>query len=380
MMVASEQPKPRRPRGEGSIKRVGDRWLVRLRAGGRDERRWFATQGEALDELDRLRRKAALGTRGRYTVADCIDDFLAQAEARQWSPSTVATYTDVLRLHIKPALGKRQLAELRVHDVQRVLDRMREHGLSARYVSHTRSVFRAAVNHAMRAEHVHRNVAALTSAPAGRQAETHVLSREEMGRLFAALEGERLRTMIMVMATLALRRGEAVALRWEDLALDDGLLTVRRTAKRVGREHYEGEPKTARSRRTLALPPFLVAALRAQRAAVVAEQLRLGPAWRDEGYVFPGEDGGPCSANAIRLALSRGLKRAGIEKHVRIHDLRHSAISALLAGGGSLQDAQALAGHTSISLTADLYAHFMPDQRAATAARIEAYLGSAVNP
>ncbi|MGE0135107.1 MAG: tyrosine-type recombinase/integrase [Dehalococcoidia bacterium] len=369
----------RRARGEGSIRHIGDRWEVRLRTNGRETQRTCSSQAAAIAALDEMKRQAALGIPARYTVGDCIDDFLGQASARQWTPTTVASYEDVLLHHVRPAIGRVQLAALRVADVQRVLDVMRERGLSGRYIAHARSVLRAAINHAMRMELAHRNVATLVTLPTERRQEQRALTREELGRLFAALEGERLRMMIVLMGTVALRRGEALALRWADVDLDAGLLTIRRTATRLNGEHYEGEPKTARSRRTIALPPSLVSGLRAQRAAVVAEQLRLGPAWKDADYVFPGEDGGPCSANALRLALSRGLKGADIDGHVRIHDLRHSAISSLLAAGGSLQDAQALAGHASITLTADLYGHHMPDQRAATAARIEAYLGSAVS-
>lgn len=80
------------------------------------------------------------------------------------------------------------------------------------------------------------------------------------------------------------------------------------------------------------------------------------------------------------VSASRGLTRTGIAERVRINDLRHSAISALLAAGGSLQDAQALAGHASITRTADLYGHSVPDQRTDTAARMQAYLGAAVAP
>lgn len=152
-------PRSRRPRGSGSIRREGSRWVVRLRVGGRDAERSCGSQAEALAALDELKRQAALGIPTRYTVSNCIDDFIAQAETRRWAITTTASYTEVLNNHVRPILGKRQLAELRVLDVQRTLDRMHQTGLSPRYISHARNVFRAAINHAMRMELVHRNVA-----------------------------------------------------------------------------------------------------------------------------------------------------------------------------------------------------------------------------
>lgn len=277
----------------------------------------------------------------------------------------MSNYSEAIEHQIMPDLGRVQLSSLRIRDVQRMLDRMRSDRLSPRYIGHVRSVLRSAISHAQHMELVERNVAALAVAPPLRRTERRALSREELSRLFAALEGERLKPMIVTMGTLALRRGEAIALRWGDIDLDEGTLTVRRTGTRQQRKYVEGVPKTERSRRTLSLPAFLVTMLRPLRGSPLA-------------YVFSGEMGGPCSAHAIELALKRGLKRAGIQEHVRIHDLRHSAISALLAAGGTPQAAQALAGHTSITLTMDLYGHFMPDQRKATANLIEGTFGSAL--
>ncbi|MEX2081625.1 MAG: site-specific integrase, partial [Dehalococcoidia bacterium] len=180
-------------------------------------------------------------------------------------------------------------------------------------------------------------------------------------------------------ATLGLRLGELVALRWADVDIDAASLTVRRTGTRLAGQYIEGVTKTEKSRRTISLPPAMVAMLKAQRSAIAVERLRL-PAgvWRDEDRVFPGEGGGPCGESTIRRALGRGLARAGLP-HLRFHDLRHTAASGLLAAGGSLRDVQELVGHASYTLTADLYTHLAADQRKATADRLEAALGEAIS-
>ena len=135
--------------------------------------------------------------------------------------------------------------------------------------------------------------------------------------------------------------------------------------------------KTPRSRREIALPSTVVALLRAHHTTIAAERLRLGHVWRNEDRVFPGEGGGPVGQTTIRKALDAALERAGLP-HVRVHDLRHSAATALLAVGGSLRDVQEMLGHTSFAFTADRYAHVLEDQRRATAARIDGALGAAI--
>lgn len=379
-------PSKRRARGEGSITHSGDRWIARLRVGGREWQRTCATQADALRALTAMKRDAALGVpASRYTLNDALDDFLRHGEAsRGWAPATRREYRSALDRHVRPLLGRRPLLELSVRDVQRLIDGMLAGGHSGRHVAHVRGVLRAALTHSMRQELIHRNVAALAASPPVRRPEMQALSGAELRRLFAALEGERLRPLVIVGATLGLRRGELIALRNADVDLDAATLSVRRTGTHMKLsadaergEYVEGPPKSARSQRTLSLPPALVTLLRTQRASVAEERLRLGKAWQDEDRVFPGESGGPVSAHAISLALGRALTRASLP-HIRVHDLRHSAASGLLAAGGSLRDVQEMLGHSSYALTADVYAHILDDQRKATADRIEQALGSAI--
>ena len=370
----------RRPRGDGSLTRRGDgRWRVRLRAGEREYSRVTATQREARAALLELQALAELGVAPRrMTVADALDEFLAHGQAsRRWAPATTRSYQSTIDLHLKPTLGSRGLRALTVSDVQRLIDRLLTAGHSGRHVAHVRGVLRAALAHAMRLEFVHRNVAALAASPTVRPTEMQALSADQLACLFSALKGERLRPLIVTAATLGLRRGELIALRWADVDLDAGTLTVRRTAARIGGAWVEGPPKTERARRTLSLPASLVAELRRHSAAIAEERLRLGAAWQDEDRVFPGESGGPLGESSPRKALERSLVRAGLP-HVRVHDLRHSAATLLLAAGGSLRDAQELLGHTSFTLTANTYAHVLDAQRKATADRLEGAIGGAI--
>lgn len=241
-MARQIKGRARRPRGEGELKQLPDgRWRVRLRVGARQYRRTAGTQAEALAALRELKDLAASGVPARrYTVGDALDDFLRHGEtSRGWAPATVRSYRSTIEVHLRPALGRALLRELAIHHVQRLLDRLLASGHSGRHVSQVRGVLRTAIAHAMRRELVSRNVAAIAAAPPVRREEMRAVSASELASLFDALEGERLRPLIVTAATLGLRRGELIALRWSDLDLLARTLTVRRTGARIRREYVE---------------------------------------------------------------------------------------------------------------------------------------------
>jgi integrase len=365
----------RRPRGEGSIYESGGKWIVRHWVGDRRLQRTARSQAEALALLDELRRREGGIVAPRdHTVADPAGDFLEHGrDIRHWAPATLRSYESAFRLHISPMIGKLVLRELSVREVQRLLDRLIENGHSPRHVVHVRGVLRSAISHAQRLELVSRNVAALAVVPPVPAAQAAALTVDQVRNLLTELDGHRLHALFMVAATLGLRRGELIALRWEVIDFDARILGVRRTGSFFGGEYVEGPPKSARSRRTIALPEEILSELHRHRAIVNEERLKLGGYWLDEDRVFPGRGGAPIGATTIRKTLNAALERAGLP-HVRVHDLRHTAATMLIAAGGSLLDAQELLGHSTYTFTANTYAHALDEQKRATADRIDRLL------
>ena len=331
---------------------------------------------EAQKVRDELRRRADVGIAAPgYRLIDVLDAFLEHGRTtRGWTPATIRSYRSTIDLHIRPAIGKVLLDRLTVRHAQGFIDRLVTVGHSPRHVAHIRGVLRSAIAHAVNQKLVTRNVAALVTVPPTRKAETAALSHDEVRRLWEALQDNRLRPLFMVAGTLGLRRGELIALRCEDANLDRAELQVRRTGSRIYGEYVEGLPKSERSRRTVSLPAFLIEELKRHKAAQNEDRLQLGPHWRDENRVFPGDDGGPLGATTIRKTLDAGLERAGLP-HIRVHDLRHSAATGLLAAGGSLHDVQEMLGHAAYAFTSDTYIHALDGQRRATADRLDRALG-----
>ena len=238
-----------------------------------------------------------------------------------------------------------------------------------------REVLRTALNQAVRWELVSRNVAALTDAPRHRTREIEPLTPTQASTLLSAVAGHRLEGLITVAVGLGLRQGEALGLRWEHVDLDTGVLSVRQTLERSGRNPRFGEPKTTRSRRTITMPRIVADALRRHRTGQLEERLAAGGRWRDSGLVFTTTIGTPLDKSTVHKAFKRILSAAGLPD-IRYHDLRHTAATLLLAQGVDPRTIMETLGHSQISLTLNTYAHVMPALQRQAASKMDEILSA----
>jgi integrase len=168
-----------------------------------------------------------------------------------------------------------------------------------------------------------------------------------------------------------LRQGELLGLKWEDVDLEAGILSVRRSLAWVKRKPVFNQPKNGKGR-SIRLPRAATEAFKRHRAAQHAERLRLGGLWGEGGLVFPGERGQPMRAFTVTGgSFKRLLKRAGLPEKTRFHDLRHTCATLLLLEGVHPKFVQELLGHTTISITLDTYSHVMPGMGDQTAVAME---------
>jgi len=278
--------------------------------------------------------------------------------------------------HAIPALGKRPLARVEPQDLQRLYSRKLEEGLAARTVGKLHVVLHRALQDAVRWGLVGRNVCDAVRPPKVHAQEMRTLSPDEARQFLAAAEGDALEALYVLAITSGLRQGELLALKWQDVDLEAGQLQVRRTIARVnGRGFVEQEPKSARSRRSIALTPLAVDALRRHRARQL-ERRMIALVWEENDLVFANEVGRPIEAqNLVRRSFHPLLKRAELQR-VRFHDLRHTAATLLLAQGVHPKVVQEMLGHSTVSLTLDTYSHVMPNMQAEAAAKMQAALSA----
>jgi integrase len=369
----------KRANSEGSIyQRKDGRWCasVCVREDNRVKRKYFyaTTQAEAMSKRDAARtaqRKGLPLPDERETVGRWLRHWLEHYIEPSVRPRTMRSYKGLVEDHIIPELGHKGLTQLSVDDVQRFVTRKRGRGLSPRTVRYLLVVLRMALKKAEALGKVARNVATLAAGPRIERKEVQPLTVEQTRSFLGALEGERFGALFLVAATRGLRLGEALALRWSDLDLDDEVPTLRvaHTLQREGRGPercwHLAPPKSAKSVRSLHLSPTVIDSLRAHRTRQIEERLLAGTSWENHDLVFATRLGRPLEERNVRRAFYRVIDRAGLPRK-RLHDLRHGHATQLLLAGENMRQVSAALGHSQIGVTMDTYAHVVTalDERA----------------
>jgi integrase len=338
------------------------------------------TRREAADKLKALIDKAEQGIVGRpgETVADYLARWLELIK-EEVKPRSRAKFEGVVRLHIIPTIGSVKLAKLTGLQVQELINAKAQQGMAPQSVIHIRNTLRLAFNRAVRLNLLARNPVVHVEIPRLPDHRVQPLSATEAERLLEAAQGSRLETFYTLALATGARRGELLGLKWPDVDLATGRLTISRALQRI--EGQKGlhltETKTRSANRTIILPQFAIAALRAHHTRQLQERLISGPDWRnlETNLIFTGRDGQPLEPIQLHRDFKTVLKRAGLPATTRIHDLRHSAASLLLAKGVPLKLVQDLLGHSSIAVTSAFYAHVADEMKQQAANAMDALFG-----
>lgn len=369
----------KRGNGEGSIGQYHGRWIARFSlADGRRKAVYGATRAEVAQKLAAATRDRDIGLptlNEQTTLGDFLARWLEQSVKPRNRPSTVKSYTTHVRVHLAPALGSVRLARLTPSDVERFMAGKLAEGLSASTVTRIRATLRRSLALAQKQGLVARNSAALADPPHAQPKRYESLTIEQARAFLEAVRGHRLEALFAVAIATGLRQGELLGLQWTDVDLDGKRLFVRHALQRVDGVPTLVEPKTPRSRRTIALPLLALAQLRAQlerRSVALADDGE----WNPLALVFTSMDGTPLDGPNVTHALQRLLREAGLP-HLRFHDLRHTCASLLLAQGANMRVIMEQLGHTQISLTMNTYSHVMPEAMQDAAERMERILTGA---
>ncbi len=351
----------RRGNGEGSIYRRSDgRWAASLSI-GRGRRKHFLsrTRQEVAIKLN-----AALKTRQdglpilneRITLEPFLRDWLLGIR-QSIRTTTWERYAALMRLHVSPTLGTIRLSQVTPAHLQRLFADLQQSGLSDATVRQVRAILRKALNDGTKWGVVARNVAALTSAPRVSRKEFKPLSPEESRAFLDAASGDKLEALYVLALTTGMRQGELLGLRWADVDFDREGVMVRQTLQRTSGGHSFGEPKSAKSRRRVALTKTAVDALRRHRVRQTEERLKVGPYWTDLDLVFTNHVGGPVNAGNLRRRSFWPLLDRACLPRIRFHDLRHTAATLMLGRGIHPKIVSEMLGHSQIAITLDLYSH-----------------------
>lgn len=250
-------------------------------------------------------------------------------------------------------------------------------GLSAQTVLHFHRVFHKALGQAMKWQLLARNPADAVEPPRPVKREMRALDEAGTARLLQVLDGNRLFLPVLLAVTTGLRRGEILALRWQDIDLEIGEAFVCRSLEQSKSGLRFKSPKTSKSRRKIALPSFALEYLRSHKLDQAKTKLRLGPAYEDHGLVCPAADGRPWAPDVLSTAFAAFIRNSSLSP-IRFHDLRHSHATHLLKAGIHPKIVSERLGHATIAITLDTYSHVLPGLQEEAASRLDIALRSAI--
>jgi integrase len=309
------------------------------------------TKSAVSDGLKRLHAELDRGLRtsGTYTVRDAVQDWL-----RDGLPGRSERTLGVNREATAPLLvhiGSRPLRDLTAGDVRAALEAMSDR-LSTRYLQIARAALERAIRHAEAHDLVGRNVATLVDPPKGTQGRpSRSFTLEEARTLLKVAEQSRIYAYVVLSVVTGLRTEEARALRWTEVDLCAGTVSVYRAVR------HGGDTKTLKSRRVLKLPELAVEALRQLRGSQAKDRLLAGDAWQDPGLVFCTSIGTPLDAANVRREFRKITKTAGLGEGWTPRDIRHTFVSLMSADGVPIEEIARLAGHNRTATTELVYRH-----------------------
>ena len=350
-------------------------------------RRGFQTKAKAQTELTKVlgdMQRGSFVKPSRTKVADYLNEWIAGLPASGRRPSTIASYAANVRVNVLPTLGGVELQSLTALQLDALYSSLLARGLSMRSVRYVHTIIGKALADAERKGIVARNVARLATPPAAsatRAPDMQFWTPAQLRAFLSGIEGHHHYPILRLAAMTGMRRGELCGLRWGDVDLDAGTISVQKSTVAIAGKVVAGDVKTKRSRRVLDIDAATTAALRRWRTTQLEQRMLMGAGWSDTGLVFTDPTGAGWKPDTVSQAFDRLVTpakkatRAEIEARpprIRFHDLRHTHATHLLAAGVNIKVASERLGHASVAFTLDVYAHVMPGQQADAAAAVAA--------
>lgn len=369
----------------GHIRKRANTWAVVVDVGrdedGRRRQKWhsgFRTKREANEALTEILGELSTGqyvTPSKLTVRELLEQEWLPGVRSSLRPLTFESYAGNVRNHVVPRVGSVRLQALAPAMLNAMYAELGS-SLAPRTVRYIHTILHRAFADAVKWNRLSRSPVDAADPPSLRTTTRRVMrtwSGAELQAFLKSARDDRLATCWRFLAMTGCRRGEALGLRWRDLDLDAGRAMIIQTL--VG-NRVLSETKSERGRRTVALDPGTVAALREHRCAQLAERSVFGSAYEDHDLAFCREDGSPIWPRSLTRSFAFHVAAAGVPA-IRLHDLRHSHATLALQAGVHPKVVQERLGHATISTTLDVYSHAIPAMQEDAAARVAALVYTA---
>ncbi|MFC1947543.1 tyrosine-type recombinase/integrase [Chloroflexota bacterium] len=370
----------------GHIKKRGDSYSIVLSLGkdpitGKRVRQWITVNGTDKDAEKRLTELLHQYDTGTYMkpdklkVSEYLGNWLKEYAKPNLSPRGYERYEIIARVHLIPALGNIELAKLKPTHIQALYNQKLQSGSKPRTVKYLHTVLHVALNTALKWGLVMRNVADAVDPPRDHRTEMQTWNESELNQFLETSKNSPYYALFYTVLFTGMRRSEILALRWQDVDLIYGQISVNRSLHQVKDGSYVfTQPKTAKSRRTIALSPSAALVLKEHYENQQMDKAFLGTTLIESDLVFSTPEGKPYRPNTVTRSWQIIAARAGV-KVIRFHDARHTHASLMLKKGIHPKIVQERLGHSNISMTLDTYSHVAPGLQEAAAKSFDEMLG-----
>jgi len=346
-------------------------------ADGRRRRKFLHVRGPRVEAEKRLRELLTTLDQGisvnlsKMTLGQFLKIWVRDYVDTNTSIRTAQGYNERIKAYIEPHLGHLALTKLTAHHIQSLHSWMLAKGLSARTVVGTHRVLRVALVHAIKWGILLHNACDAISPPKPQRREMKAMDTDDVEKFLRVAAGSKYGPVYFLAIYTGLRRSELLGLRWSAVDVDAKTISVTETLQYInGIGLTILEPKTARSRRMVTLPPSAVALLSGLKVKQKAEIMEFGLEWSESKYVFSQADGSPFYPNLVTRAFSQLVEEAGIPR-LRLHDLRHTHATLMLKQGVNPKIVSERLGHASVTITLDTYSHVLPGLQEQAALQFE---------
>ena len=351
----------RKANGQGHTYKVGSsyRTVIRQRGVVVTAMAKTAQQSKSLAKakLSKLPQdQSSLPGNPKLKLGEFLIDWLDETHQHQIAYSTYRRYRSLAVHHIIPALGSFEIRKLNSQMITNLLVHMKSIGQSVRSQQQARALLAVALDEAQGLNFITINPVRNVRNPQGVGKVLTPLKIEEVRRLLKTYQGTFLSARLHIALVCGLRQGEALGLRWQDLDLEAGTLTVSTQIQVIEGESRFTRLKTNRSYRTLVLTAETIDSLRIHQGLINDQKAQHSNSWNELDLVFPDLNGAPRSSHTDYNDWQKALKLCGIPHH-RLHDARHTAATLLYSQGVGIETISRTLGHSSSAITSRLYVH-----------------------
>ena len=346
---------------------------------GKRERSYFTYPTKKQAEAELHHKIYALNTGGVQTAPSSIKlkDWLAKwmDEYKKNLEATSRTnYIERIAYRINPYLGDIPLKRITPTAIQQWLNTLQTtEGLSPKSIANLYNILNPALERAVVDNLIPTNPCAHAVLPKKQPYQAQVYNQQQIQQLFALVKGTDMELIVLLGLYLGLRRGEMVALQWSDVDLINGIVHVHRNCVLAKGKPITKAPKSTAGIRSIPLGAPQLQQLKAAHQQYLLDKLAWGKGFKDTDLVIRKPDGSAYNPDSISQKWERFVKNSGLPV-IRLHDLRHSCATALVAAGVNPKTVQTMMGHANMQVTMGIYVHSTPQMDQAAASSLNQFI------